>query len=53
MIGRFFRWLFGGCEHDWKLETEGNIKNNGKVVGKVYIQKCPKCQRMRDFEYWP
>lgn len=54
MIGKFFRWLFGGCEHDWKDEERHWIVDSETKarVAEKFIQKCEKCGYRRAFTSW-
>ena len=56
VITKLWRWLFGGCEHEWKDLRQSAIglrccvsTASVDVVGHHYEQQCTKCQRVRFF----
>lgn len=49
MIKRFWFWLTGACQHDWKLKETLvlNRGHNGSVVGYEYHERCTVCGKAR------
>lgn len=47
MIAKLWRWLFGGCEHEWEtiraVKLESIDMYDHKSMGVRYTLRCKKC----------
>jgi len=42
----------GRCAHVFEIQSEVNIREGEKTVGRMYVQKCGKCGKLVNYKIY-